>query len=547
MNPGLRYLLGAGVRGVWRRATRRMRTFRGFASTMVGALFFLVLLGSQMMALLMSRAAPPPHDTTVQGFCFWFLLLLVPALLAADAPFFWPQEVHFLFTAPVSRREVMVYQLLSRGWVQLFSGLWLALLTMRMAFHPVAAIPAVVLATLFLYAVTQLTAMLRLRIGDLLPAGTGTVARLLLWIAGGALGFSFYRHAQAVGFGAAVGDAFASPLMRAATLPVRPFGELFAAETLAAGAAWTLACTAMVAAAAGGTLLVDVDFRERSLVSSARRFERMRRIRSGRGGFGTVGTPANRRLRVPAFAFLGTAAPVARRQAYELGRGLRTLWSLALPAVMAFVYVIVIPRWMAAPGEGGGPLGTSLVILVVVFAMLASGGFSIDFRRDLERLAYLRSLPLRPVAVAVGEVFLAAALIGVASLLLLAGAAAVVDWRVSARMAALAAAMALPVAWLSVTLENWIFLLFPTRVMGDGENQSSFFGKQLIKMFFKLCVLGVVAVAAGLMAIAGGWLADAAGAGAGAVIVIVLACWGATLLLARAYRGFDLTVDTPTG
>ena len=213
--------------------------------------------------------------------------------------------------------------------------------------------------------------------------------------------------------------------------------------------------------------------------------------------------------------------------------GLRTLWSLALPAVMAFVYVIALPRWMAAPGDDG-PLGTSLVILVVVFALLASGGFSIDFRRDLERLAYLRSLPLRPAAVAVGEVFVAALLIGIASLLLLAVSAALMDWWVAPRMAALAAVVALPVAWLSVTLENWIFLLFPTRVQGDGENQSSFLGKQLIKMFFKLCVLGVVAVAAGLTAMAGGWVAGTPGAGAGGVIVVVQAGWGATRLLGRA-------------
>jgi hypothetical protein len=44
---------------------------------------------------------------------------------------------------------------------------------------------------------------------------------------------------------------------------------------------------------------------------------------------------------------------------------------------------------------------------------------------------------------------------------------------------------------------------------------------------------------------AGGWVADTAGAAIGAGIVVALACWGATLLLARAYQGFDLTVDTP--
>jgi hypothetical protein len=544
VNAGLRYLLFAGVRGLMRRTLRRMRTFRGFVSTAIGILFFLFVVGSQLMAVMMSREGPRLHDSVLQGFSVVLLLFLVPALVAADAPFFWPQEAQFLFPAPLRRRELLLYALVSRGWVQLFSGLWLGLVGMRMAVRPAAAIPAVTLAVLFLFVAAQLAGLLKLAVGDRLPAAVNRAVRPALFIGAGVLGWGFYQDVRAAGFGPAVGTLFQSPAVRAALLPVRPFAEVFAAETAGAALAWSAASLGIVLVLAAAVLAMDVDFRERSLVASARRFERIRRMRRGRGGLGTAAAPVNRRLPIPSFRFLGAAAPLARRQAYELGRGVRVLGTLAFMAGMAFVYVILLPRWMN-PEENAGPLGTSLVVLAVVFPLLATGGFSIDFRRDVERMAYLRSLPLRPAAVAVGQVFVAAAIIAIANLLLLGGAVWMADGWVEGRMALLAAVVAVPVAWLAVALENWIFLIFPTRVQADGVQQSAFVGKQLVKMFFKLCALAVVAMAAGLAALAGGWLVDTAGAAAGAAIVVALACWAATLLLARAYRGFDLTMDAP--
>ena len=543
MNPGLRYLLWAGVRGLWRRTGRRMRTFRGFVSTGIGILFFLFVLGTQLLAVMTAPETPRLHDPVVQGFSLVLTLFLVPALFAAEAPFFWPQEVQFLFPAPLGRRELLLYTLLSRGWVQVFSGLWLGLVGMRMAVRPQAALPAVVLSVLFLFVAAQLVGLVKLAVGDRLPPPAARLARAGVWALGGVVAWTFYTDVRDQGFGPAVGTLFQQPWVRAAMLPVRPFAEVFAAQTTGAALAWSAASLGIVLALSAAVLAMDVDFRERSLVSSERRFERIRRMRRGRGGFASAAAPVNRKLRIPSFAFLGAGAPLARRQAYELGRGLRVLGSLAFMAVMAFVYVIVIPRWMN-PDEAGA-LGTSLVVLAVVFPLLATGGFSVDFRRDIERIAYLRSLPLRPSAVAVGEVFVAAALVAIADVLLLGAAVWLADGWVEGRMGALAVAVAAPVAWLAVTLENWLFLLFPTRIQADGAQQSAFVGKQLIKMFFKTVALFAVAVAAGLAALGGGWLAETPGAVVAAVAVVALACWAATWLLARAYAGFDLTVDAP--
>jgi hypothetical protein len=543
VNAGLAYLLRASLRGFWRRTGRRLRTFRGFVTTVFGSLFFIILVGSQVMSIMAHRGTPAAHDELVLTFSLLAMVLMVPSLVAADAPFFWPQEVQFLFPAPLGRRELLVYQMLSRGWVQLFSAMWIGLMAMRTAPHPPAAVVAAVLAMLYLFAMTQLVGLAKVAAGDRLPRAAIAAVKPMLGVLAVAAGFAFWRRTQTVGTSDAVAEVFASPWLRAATLPTRPFGEVFAARSLAEGAAWTAVSLALVLGTATAAVMATVDFRERSLVTSARRFERLRRMRASRTGFASATGPARRRFPVPALAFLGPAAPIARRQVYELGRGLRTLWNLLFTAAMAFFYVIVMPGLF-----GNNPyrsLGATMVVLVIVFPMLASGAFSIDFRRDVERMAYLRSLPLPPMAVAVGQVFTAAVLIALVNLGLLVLAAAMAEWRVKPEMALMAAAGAVPVAWLAVTLENWLFLLFPTRIQADGGQQNTFMGKQILKMLFKTIVLGLVAAVAGVVAIGGAWLAGDAGAAVAVVLIVALACIGATALLARAYRGFDLTVDSP--
>jgi hypothetical protein len=542
VNSGLWYLLRAGFRGFFRRMGRRMRTFRGFVSTLFGVIFFLILVGSQVMAMLVDRRPSADHDPAVLTFSLLLMLLLIPSVVAADAPFFWPQEVQFLFPAPLGRRELLAYQMMNRGWVQVFSATWLGIMGMRTAPLPAAALLAAVLAMLFLFALAQLSGLAKVAAGDRLPRAVVTAVKPLLGVMGIVAAFAFYRRTQAVGAGQAVGELFASPWMRIATLPGRPFGELFASRSAAEALAWTTVSAALVLGTAAVAIVSAVDFRERSLVSSARRFDRLRRMRAGRGAYAGTG-PANRRIPVPALGFLGPAAPIARRQMFELGRGLRALWSLFFTAGLAFFYVVVIPGiWR----EGSlRSLGVTMLALIVVFPLLASGGFSIDFRRDLERMAYLRSLPLPPMAVAVGQVFTSAVLIALVNLALLAIAGVMADWRVDPALAALAAVGAIPIAWLAVTLENWLFLLFPTRTQADGGQQNAFVGKQLLKMFFKMIFLAVVVAFAAGVALVGAWLAGDVGAAAGVALIVALACFGATALLARAYRSFDLTVDSP--
>lgn len=544
MNPGLRYLAWASVRGVWRRTFRRMRSTRGALTTLAGAVFTVLIVGGQITSLMMMNSPPPPHDTAAQSFGLFLFVFTLGGVVMSEAPFFWPPEVTFLFPAPLGRRETMLYMLVSRAWGQAFAGLYFALVSVRLAPLPYAPFIAVPLSILFIQATTTLTAQLRIAVGDRTPPALRRLVKPLL--AAGVLlaGLSVYRRARVVGGGNAAAEFLASPALRIASLPLRPFAETFAATTATGVLAWGAMAALTVGIIVALAVQLPVEYRERSLVSSERRFAQLRRARMRRGGATVTAKPSHRRIPVPSLAFLGRAAPLARRQLYELGRGLNALLVLAFFAAVSFFYTIIMPGLGAEPGERG-PLGTSLLALVFVFPLLASNNFNIDFRRDADRMAYLRSLPLSPLAVALGEVFSAAAIVALVNLLMLAGAAAWENGDVDPLLMTAAAVMAAPVAWLAVAMENWLFLLFPFRVNGDGSVQSGFAGRQLFKMILKLLTVGLIGVLAGVAA----WLASFAGgrvpAGIAAGLVVVGGCVGVTLMVGRAFHSFDLTVDAP--
>lgn len=536
MNPGLRYLALAGLRGGLRRAGRRMRTARGFLTTVFGVLLMIVLVGSQVVALLLDESPTPAGDAAA-GFTLVLMALVGWAMVSSEAPFFWPAEVQHLFAAPVGRRELLVYQLASRAWLQLLSGLWVGTLGMRSAPMPAAALATAILAITFVNVAGLLAALAKMAVVQRAP-GVVKALKPAFYVAAAALAVLLYARARAVGLGDAMGEVLASAPLRALALPLQPFARAFASEGLVQLALWSAASAGAIAVTFGAATLLPVDFREASLSLSARKVAQWQRVR-GRGGPAT-----HRRIPVPSFGFLGTAAPLARRHVYELGRAPRPLLGLAFSAGLAFFYGVVLP-WTSDYASTPQPLGVTLVVMVGVFAVVASGSLNLDFRRDAERIAFLRSLPLRPRAVAAAQVFTPAAILTLASVLLLVGAAMSVGWRVRPMMLMLAMLLAGPISWICVGLENWLFLLFPTRVTPAGMEQNSFSGRLILKMLAKLMLLFVVVGVALLAAIPARMLAGRAGGVSASVLVVLAACWVTTWLVARAFHGYDLAVDNP--
>ena len=110
------------------------------------------------------------------------------------------------------RRELLLYSMLSRGWVQAFSGLWLGLMAMRTALRiPRRSLAAGLLAMICSSSWRQLPGLLKLAVGDRLPA-RARAAVMPAAARGGRRGGVRLLPAgrRRSGSGDAVGEAFAS-------------------------------------------------------------------------------------------------------------------------------------------------------------------------------------------------------------------------------------------------------------------------------------------------------------------------------------------------
>lgn len=544
MNPGLRLLAVRLARGRVRLIARRMRTVRG-AVGIGGTVLFLLAFGGLQLWRASSpemRAGLPSPETMRRLVPAMVTVLTLIAAVSERGLYFTPPETGFLFPAPVSRRELLLYNLVTRMGVQVLSGLWVSLFTVEYAPLPLAAFAAVMLGFVFMYVAAQALALGVTAAEAYLSPVVRRVARA------GLIGAVLLVAASAA-LGAAPGTAgqrmralLESPVIRALSLPARPLGELYAATTAGAALAWGLASAALVAAAVGLVLSFDVAFTERSLAVGQRVQRRLSRVLSSAGGEGTERAAPRFRPRAPWVPLPGRAGPLAWRQATEL---LRTPRALVAPLIFGAVWLVAMFGGMRA-AEGDVEAGrVSVLTTALLMPVIFGNPVPFDFRRDLDRLAYLRSLPLRPIAVAVGQLFPAAMFFAVFEMGVLLGAS-LLTGAVPAAWLGAAAVLVLPVAWGTAAVENLLFLYLPYRVGPDGRAGAQFLGKALLLMVLKVLTLGLLA-GAGFAAWWGVRMLTASQAAAivAAAGVMFIPCIPLTWLVGRAFGRFDLTRDAP--
>jgi hypothetical protein len=546
VNPGLRLLALRLARGRVRLVARRMRTVRGAVGIGGTVLFLLCFGGLQLWGAAQTdmRAGLPAPETMRTLVPALVTLLTLVAAVSERGLYFTPPETGFLFPAPIGRRELLLYNLLTRLGVQFFSGLWVSLFTVEYAPLPLAAFAAVMLGFAFMYVAAQALTLGATAAEAYLSPVARAVARTAVVAAVVAAAATATLSAAPGSAGQRVRALLDSPAVRIVSLPARPLGELFAAATPGAALAWLAASLALLAATVGLVLSFDVAFTERSLAVGQRMQRRLSRVLSSGGGDGDMAPRAapRFRLRAPRVPLPGRAGPLAWRQATEL---LRTPRALVGPLVFGAVWLVAMFGGMRA-AAGDTESGRSSVLATALLMPVVFGNpIPFDFRRDLDRLAYLRSLPLRPIAVAVGQLLPAATFFALFEMLVLLGAALLTGAVPTAWLAA-AAVLVLPVAWGAAAVENLLFLVLPYRVGPDGRAGAQFLGKALLLMVLKVLTLGVLA-AAGFAAWWGvrmltGSQAAAIGAAAAAMFIPSIPL---TWLVGRTFARFDLTRDAP--
>jgi hypothetical protein len=537
VNGGLWLLIRLQAWGKVRFFARRARTLRGALSTAAAAGFFILVIGHQFYALARSDAFPPADPAALRT---WVPVSMLASLLLSAwvgrALAFTPQEIDFLFPAPLSRRELLAYHVVSRLGVRVLSGLWAAVFVQRLAPSPAAAVAAVVLGMVFLHLAIELTALATSALSAWSSpwVGRGAWAALAASIAWAAHN-GIAAKPPGAEWGVAL-ESFARSLpMRIATFPLRPFGELFAAQTGRAALLWTAAALGAIALQGILLMALDVAYTERSLATSRRRMER--RMRSGEPS--RLSRPWKLRVRVPRLATMGTGAPLARRQLLEL---LRTPRALLFPLLLAGFYVamsVVLPLARGVPPDESF---VWITVALAVFLPFFFPGLGFDFRHDLDRMAYLKGLPLTPFAVAVGQIFAPAALFAMLQWLVVASAASALP-SASLGWLAVPALLGPALAWAMVATDNLTFLWMPYRHSTDGAQNVQFVGKSMLILLAKLVVLAVMGILAALGYWAAGqsWLAGALAA----AVALALGCAALTWAVGASFAAFDVTLDVP--
>ena len=315
------------------------------------------------------------------------------------------------------------------------------------------------------------------------------------------------------------------------------FADVIAAHSFSAklcGSA--LAAVLMVAGMLWSVVVLD---RRHEEIVAARQLQQFQ-IGRQRGDKDTAATDGIARL--PWVPGWGTMGPLAWRQLKSAGRYRGSLLvALAIPAVLSCAPLFSIPDPTSA--------FLAVVAAVVFYSfVLLPEAIKFDFRLDCDHLAKLKTLPIAPIRIVIGQL-MTPVLIATAfqtSIFLFAGFAR----QVPTSLIVGAIVLTLPMNAFFVALDNLVFLLYPHRPTQEGFEA---FLRTVLKFTFKSLLLGVSAALLTVWAVSARMAVDSMGTPASVQLVFVagvstmaLLAAGMTLLLvAHTFDRFDVSVSVP--
>jgi len=546
-SPALGTLMRLRARGVLRRLRQSLQSVRGMA-------FALLALG-MLVVWAMPAVMLPYLPREFQGFNLQHLNQIVPAMLLSacvvtiligdDQPIrFHGAEIDFLFAAPFSRRELLRYKLCEEAGGALLAGAFYFIWLCPYVKLPLAALCGSFLAMWFVR-LFQLAFLLMLQT---LSTSAGQVFRFLaiglMALAAGWLALEWRLYPPAADLSA--WDAFQqASLGRVVLAPFSVYGRIMTAETYYPEMlGWSAAALAINFGLIFAILNLDAYYLEAAL-SGSRKFQQLlTRFRRG-GALNVWATPFASAWRVPRFPHWNGIGSIAWRQLTSAARSLPTL----LGVVGIGIFALVGPQlFFAQLTSRQGQLlavaaGAAIVQLTILFIML----LRFDFRGDLDQMDWLKTLPLRPSAIVLGELATPVLIATVVQVLLLSGLAAMTPG--IRTLLLLGAAFTLPLNVLLFGLENYLFLLYPAPVQAQSFNpgdiqrlghQAVLFVGKMVALF--ACVLVTLLCGGAAFWLAGGSILAALGC---AWLVLALQAAITIPLTARAFVQFDPSLDQP--
>ena len=400
--------------------------------------------------MILPRADPRMVTTVAPFAILGFCLSNLFTSFGDSAVPFTGAEVDFLFYGPFSRRSLLGYKILKTSLGTAITTLIFSILLLRFCVSWIACCVGMWLTIQFMQLFAMAVIMVGQTVGERAYSGTRKilliVAGVLVLLAIGPV-LAAHVHSKPLEIMMQIHATIAGRIL---LVPFDVFAHAITARPSSL-LQWAIPAIVINLVMLAVVIGLDANYLETAATASQRRYER-RQLRPQRRD---CQNERWERIAVPR-----DPAPALRRSRADrlAAAHRRRRSSRALPILLIIIGVAAGTFLLQQRGGSSSSLmrlmGTVAWMNVVFISML-----KFDFRDELDRLDMLRSLPIRPIAVAAAELFTPVLVLTTmqASLLIVAA----VSFKHAWKFVIPAAAFAVPFNVLHVGIENLLFLLFP--------------------------------------------------------------------------------------
>jgi len=558
LHPALAQLLRYQASARLQRICRGFSTPRRLVLSCLGVLLALVWLSNAVLAIFLREPAEPATLRSIipLGLLVYSLwhIVRVAYRRPEEAVDWTPAERELLCGRPFERRDLLVYRIGPIVTSAALKATCFSLLMLPDLRMPAIGFVGALLALLFVDLVRMAVEMVACGVGRQTYHRLRIVVLAMLSFVSVCVLADTLRSPMALEAGKSPGSlgllmhVLESAMQLRETwigtileLPFHVFGNVITAQQYSVGlAGWMVLALAMVSGSSWFVMWLDSHF-----LRAVVRRERLeyQRIESADGPARATNAVPTSVPRVPWAAGIG---PIGWRQSIGAYGHLGGVFvALAAPSVFACLPLIVFDN-------------PNMVLLNVVGSLafysflLLPAALKFDFRRDVDRIAMLKSLPIRPAAVVTGQ--LAAPVLIVSAYQLAVLLITELIYPVHPGLLVAAIVLLAPLNILIFALDNLIYLLYPYRLNQEGleillRTTLTFTAKGLL---FGLA-LGVMIGWALVAAQTARTFAGSSSVLGDAKLIFVVGAWlmlclSAVVtwwLLVRAYCRFDPSQDTP--
>ena len=475
-------------------------------------------------------------------FAFTIASLLFSA--GEQALYYSPAEVSFLFAGPYRKRQLLGYKLFTTVLLCLFSALFFTLMSTMVSPKLISAFVGSFVVILFLQTLQMVVGLAANTLGALAwSRGRRLVLAGLVVVVGLAI-VSVGRELGGAGPLAALQRVERSTVAWFVLTPFRWFVLGFTAERVWPDLVLWSSLGLMVDAALLGLIFaLDASYLEAASASSAKRFAKLQKMGAGGGSVRMVGgrQTGRFRFRPPDAPWWGGVGPNFWRQMTgALGNPGRLVGVVAMVAATPIIMIAVAPR----DGRQAEPIAYVCMGMIGWMSIILSILIPFDFRGDVDMMEELKSLPITPTRIAIGQLLTPTLVATVTQAI--AMFAVIVGMKGTGVVAWTFLAFLLPVNFLFYAVENLLFLWYPTRIVA-GQFDVMAVGRQVLFLLAKAIGLGV---GLGLASLVGAGVYFLAGRN---ILPALVLAWFAMLgvalaaipLVGQAFRKFDVTSDVP--